>query len=164
MRLRKADNLIDYQEIQNLAFEIIPEFYSDIIPSEHLTFFLQKFQTVRAIQEQIDNGFEYYLMYDKNKAIGYLGLQIDKTLFKMVLSKLYILKDRRGIGFGSQAIELILNRAAELEITQISLTVNRQNQKTIQFYQHYGFNITQDLTNKFENGHIILDYEMTKFL
>ena len=89
---------------------------------------------VRAIQEQIDNGFEYYLMYDKNTAIGYLGLQIDKMPFKMVLSKLYILKDKRGKGFGSQAIELILNRAAELGITQISLTVNRQNQKTIQFY------------------------------
>ena len=162
MSIRRAGNPSDYVEIEKLAFEIIPEFYSDVIPHDHNVFFVQKFQTVKAIQEQLDNGYEYYLIYDNNKAIGYIGIQIDKANLKMTLSKLYILKDERGKGFGTKAIDLIFNLVEELKIAQISLTVNRQNKKTIQLYQKHGFNITKDLTNRFENGHVILDYEMTK--
>lgn len=162
MIIRRADNQNDYKNIENLAFEIIPEFYSDVIPHDHNVFFVQKFQTVKAIQEQLDNGFEYYLIYENNKAIGYIGIQIDEANLIMVLSKLYILKDKRGKGYGTKAMAFILNRAAELKIAKISLTVNRQNKKTIQLYQKNGFSITNDLVNKFENGHVILDYEMTK--
>ena len=162
MSIRRADNQKDYQNIENLAFEIIPEFYSDVIPHDHNVFFVQKFQTAKAIQEQLVNGFEYYLIYENKNAIGYMGIQIEKANLIMVLSKLYILKDKRGKGFGTEAMALILSRAEELKIDKISLTVNRQNEKTIQFYQKYGFSITNDLTNKFENGHVILDYEMTK--
>lgn len=162
MSIRRADNQSDYQEIENLAFEIIPEFYSDVIPHDHNVFFVQKFQTIKVIQEQLDNGYEYYLIYDNNKTIGYIGLQVDKANLEMVLSKLYILKDNRGKGFGTKAMDFIFNRAEEHKIAKISLTVNRQNKKTIRLYHKYGFNITKDLTNRFENGHIILDYEMTK--
>ncbi len=162
MRITRAENQSDFQEIENLAFEIIPEFYSDIIPHDDNVFFVQKFQTVKAIQEQLDNGYEYYLIYDNNKPIGYIGLQIDKVNCEMILSKLYILKYSRGKGFGTKAMDLIINRAIELKIGKISLTVNRKNEKTIKLYKRYGFEITKDLTNRFENGHIILDYEMTK--
>jgi ribosomal protein S18 acetylase RimI-like enzyme len=162
MRITRAENQSDFQEIENLAFEIIPEFYSDIIPHDHNVFFVQKFQTVKAIQEQSDNGYEYYLIYDNNKPIGYIGLQNDKVNCEMILSKLYILKYSRGKGFGTKAMDLIVNRAIELKIGKISLTVNRKNEKTIKLYKKYGFEITKDMTNRFENGHIILDYEMTK--
>lgn len=74
MEIIRAEKQSDYQEIENLAFKIIPAFYSDIIPHDHNVFFVQKFQTIKAIQEQIENGFEYYLIYDNNKAIGYIGL------------------------------------------------------------------------------------------
>lgn len=80
----------------------------------------------------------------------------------MVLSKLYILKDFRGKGYGTKAMNMIILRAEELKVNKISLTVNRKNDKTIRLYQKYGFNITKDLTNSFENGYTILDFEMTK--
>lgn len=162
MKIERVENKSDFEKIEKLAFEIIPEFYSNVIPHEHNVFFVQKFQKVEAIQKQLENGYEYYLIYDNNKAIGYIGIQIDKINLIMVLSKLYILKDMRGKGFGTKAMDLIFNRAQKLKITKISLIVNRQNKKTIQLYQRHGFNITKELTNKFENGHVILDYEMTK--
>ncbi|MBK9734429.1 MAG: GNAT family N-acetyltransferase [Saprospiraceae bacterium] len=118
MEIIKADKLSEYQKVENLAYEIIPEFYADVIPHEHNIFFVQKFQTAKTIQEQIKNGYEYYLMYDDLIGIGYFGLQIDKNNSEMTLSKLYILKEQRGKGFGSKAMDFILSRAKHLNIVK----------------------------------------------
>lgn len=67
-----------------------------------------------------------------------------------------------GILFGSKAMDLIINRAKELNIQIISLTVNRKNERSIRLYDKYGLNITKQLTDKFKHGHIIFDSEMTK--
>ena len=162
MEIVKASHLNDYQSIEQLAFEIIPEFYADIIPHDHNIFFVQKFQTVQPILQQISNGFEYYLIKENHIPVGYFGIQINKSTGEMILSKLYILKSERGKGFGTKAMEMIIDRAKDLKIIRIILTVNRKNERTINLYKKSGFVKTKDLVNQFENGHTILDDEMTK--
>lgn len=162
MAIIKANTSDDFQRIETLAYEIIPEFYADVIPHDHNIFFVKKFQTVDAIKEQIDNGYEYYLIDNNNIAVGYFGLQIETEKLQMTLSKLYLLKKYRGLGYGTKAMDLITERANELNLTKIILTVNRENVRTIKLYENYGFSITKELVNKFDNGHTILDFEMTK--
>lgn len=160
MAIRKLCTTDDFQQVETLAYEIIPEFYADVIPHDHNIFFVEKFQTIDAVKEQIDNGYEYYLIYKDNIAVGYFGLHIEKP--QMTLSKLYLLKKYRGLGYGTKAMDFIIERAIELNLTKIILTVNRENRKTIKLYEKYGFSITKELVNKFDNGHVILDFEMTK--
>jgi diamine N-acetyltransferase len=160
MTIIKADNKNDFKKIEILAYEIIPEFYVDVIPHDHNVFFVNKFQSVKAIEEQLKNGYEYYLIKGADIFIGYFGLQISVKDSHMFLSKLYLLKEHRGLGFGTKAMDFILERAKKLNLTQIILTVNRKNEKTIELYKKYGFSITKDLVNTFENGHTILDYEI----
>ncbi len=163
MKIIKANSIANFQKIEVLAYEIIPEFYADLIPHDHNIFFVEKFQTVDAIKEQIRTGSEYYLIQNKDiLTIGYFGLQMDLEKSKMVLSKFYMLKQFRGLGYGTKAMDYIIERVNELSLKKIVLTVNRENRKTISLYEKYGFVITKELVNKFENGHTILDFEMTR--
>lgn len=75
MKIIKANSIANFQKIEVLAYEIIPEFYADLIPHDHNIFFVEKFQTVDAIKEQIRTGSEYYLIQNKDiLTIGYFGL------------------------------------------------------------------------------------------
>ena len=75
MTILKANSIDNFQKIETLAYEIIPEFYADLIPHDHNIFFVEKFQTVDAIKEQIRTGYEYYLIQNKDiLTIGYFGL------------------------------------------------------------------------------------------
>ena len=44
--LKKAESRQDFQTIEALAREIMPEVYNGIVPQFHVTFFLDTFQTV----------------------------------------------------------------------------------------------------------------------
>lgn len=162
IKIKKAETQDDIQKIEELAFIIIPQFYADIIPAEHNIFFVQKFQTVQAIQKQLQNGYEYYLLMENDTPVGYLGIQILSEKAEMILSKLYILEAHRGKGYGTSAMNFVLERARKETTKKIVLTVNRNNSKTIRLYQKFGFIISKELNNEFENGFTILDYEMTK--
>jgi len=152
----------DFQKIEDLAYTIIPEFYSGIIPHDHNIFFVKKFQTVEAICQQLKTGYEYFLLNIDNYSIGYFGIHVDLVKSNLILSKLYILKEYRGLGYGTKAMDFIIERANDYKMKNIVLTVNRENEKTIKLYKRYGFSVTKELVNQFENGHTILDYEMTR--
>ena len=162
MTIINANTKDDFQRIETLAYEIIPEFYADVIPHDHNIFFVKKYQTVDAIKEQVDNGYDYYIIDKDNIAIGYFGLLIETEKARMTLSKLYLLKKYRSLGYGTNAMDFIIERANELNLTNIILTVNRENARTIKLYEKYGFSVTKEIINKFDNGHTILDFEMTK--
>lgn len=134
MEIVQTHKSSELKKIEDLAYKIIPEFYTGIIPHDHNIFFVKKFQTVEAFCQQIKAGYEYYLINIDNNSIGYFGLQIDLEKSNMLLSKLYILKEHRGLGYGTKAMDYIIERANALKIKNISLTVNRENKKTINLY------------------------------
>ena len=61
------------------------------------------------------------------------------------------------------AMGFIIDRSEEAGVGRIVLTVNRRNENAISLYGRHGFRITGELVNGFENGHTVLDYEMTRF-
>jgi diamine N-acetyltransferase len=162
MEIVRTHGESDFQKIEDLAFKIIPEFYYGVIPHDHNIFFVKKFQTVETISKQIEAGYEYYLVNKDKVSIGYFGFHVDFEKLSMLLSKLYILKEYRGLGYGTEAMDFIIERASNSKNKEIILTVNRENEKTIKLYKKYGFSVTRELVNQFENGHTILDYEMTR--
>ncbi len=44
MSIIRAGNPGDYEKIEKLAFEIIPDFYSDVIPHDHNFFLFRNFK------------------------------------------------------------------------------------------------------------------------
>lgn len=153
-----AENQIEI--IADLACEIWNEHFTPIIGKAQVDYMLEKFQSKKAITEQIENGFLYFLIKNNNDYIGYLGvLPKEGQLF---LSKLYIISAERGRGYGRKAIEFIEKLAIDKGLSKISLTVNKNNSATINTYIKLGFEncdcIVQDIGKNF----VMDDYKMEK--
>ena len=162
MEIIPVNSSAQFEAIEEIAKIIIPEVYGGYVSAEHNAFFLEKFQTVKAIQEQISDGYEYFMIRDSGTDVGYFSIKAKgKILF---LSKLYLLKECRGKGFGQKAMDRIIDSAKKLGKEKIELIVNRQNEGSVRFYQFYDFEITEHQVNSFENGYTVYDYKMTKII
>ena len=163
IELKKVKKRAEFRYIEKLANEILHEVYDPIIPVEHTNYFLTKFQSESAIENQIINeNFVYYLLNFEGKSVGYLGIQILNN--KLILSKLYILKSFRGLKIGKTALEFVHKFAKDKQINKIELIVNPENQNTIDIYLKNGSRIVESIVNSFPNGHSVKDYKMEKLI
>ena len=144
-----------------LADEIWREHYIRIITAEQIDYMLDKFQSVRAIADQITNqGYEYYLMLVDGVHAGYLAIKTEDA--KLFLSKFYLLKSYRGQGYGSQAIRFLTDLCRERKLHAIWLTVNRHNASSIAVYERNGFRTVRTQVADIGGGYVMDDYVMEK--
>ncbi len=149
----------DIQTLAGMADEIWKEHYISINAIDCIEYMLEKFQSYEAISEQIEKeNYEYYFVIYENNIVGYIGIQPqDNYLF---LSKLYILQNYRGLSLGKKCIEFVKQKAKEKNLTKITLTVNKKNYGSIEFYKFQGFKIIQSVVTDIGNGYAMDDYIM----
>ncbi|OJJ14814.1 hypothetical protein BKI52_40355 [marine bacterium AO1-C] len=163
IQIKQATKPEDFQTIEQLAREIFPGVYTPPMPLSHVLFFIDSFQTEKAIAEQIaDKNYHYYLLCLDEQVTGYLGIQIQQP--NVHLSKLYILKKFRGHKIGKAALEFVDVQAQARQCTSIDLYVNKLNEDTINIYQKAGYAIHQLVAHTYDNGHVEEDYHMVKTL
>jgi len=144
-----------------LAAEIWKEHYIGIISAEQIEYMLDKFQSAHAIADQIEHqGYEYYLMQADGINAGYLAIRPENS--KMFLSKLYLLKEHRGRGYGSRAIRFLAELCKERKLNAIWLTVNRHNASSIAVYERNGFRTVRTQVADIGGGFVMDDYVMEK--
>jgi len=154
-----AEELLQIEEMANVIWH---EHYTPIIGVEQVVYMLDKFQSVASMSEQIKSGYEYFLINQTEIPVGYLSfIKRDKELF---LSKVYILKNKRGLGIGKIAFQFIETKAEENQCKKISLTVNRNNLNSIKAYERAGFQNTGELIQDIGHGYVMDDYSMEKLL
>ena len=146
--------------IEALACEIWNESFPPIIGKAQVDYMLEKFQSKKAIGEQIENGLLYFLINNNDRAIGYIGVQAEEK--QLFLSKLYITSAERGKGFSRKAITFIEKIAINKGLNTISLTVNKNNSDTIQIYKRLGFENIGSIVKDIDNGYVMDDYIMEK--
>lgn len=153
----------DYQTIETLAREIMPEVYVPDIPLAHVHYYLETFQTSDAIHQQIrQEHYVYFILYFNEQAVGYLGMQLLKDV--LLLSKLYILKEYRGNKIGKKALELAEQMAKGKLRHRIELYVYKNNEASINIYKKAGYVIEALTTHTYDNGHTEENYLMAKQL
>ncbi|WP_299454447.1 GNAT family N-acetyltransferase [uncultured Microscilla sp.] len=161
IELKQAKTTADYQTIEQLAREIMPEVYQGIVPPAHVDFFLTTFQTTHVIARQINEAhYQYYLLWLNGQVAGYLGIQLLSD--RIHLSKLYVLKKFRGKKLGKAALEFVDKVAQEKGANQVDLFVNIGNKETINFYKKAGYTISDTVTHQYDNGHSETDHKMEK--
>ena len=148
--------------IENLAREIWNEYFTPIIGKAQVDYMLEKFQSKKAITEQLENGYLYFLIINNNDPVGYIGVLLEEK--KLFLSKFYITLAERGEGHGRKAIEFLEQLAIEKNLNKISLTVNRNNSATINIYKKLGFDNLGNAVKDIGNGFLMDDYIMEKKL
>lgn len=146
--------------IASLANEIWCEHYTSIIGKDQVYYMLEKFQSVQAINDQIKNGYIYYVIKNEIDSVGYLSFKADSN--NLFLSKLYIKSCYRGKGYGKQAIKFIEEYAKNEHLEKITLTVNKNNHNSIAVYKKTGFNTIEAIANDIGCGYVMDDYKMEK--
>ncbi|NIP28590.1 MAG: GNAT family N-acetyltransferase [Phycisphaerae bacterium] len=160
MEIEPVLNESEIEIVENLAYEIWNEHFTPIIGKAQVDYMLEKFQTRKAITEQIQKGFLYYLIRIKNHSIGYMGIHPKQD--ELFLSKIYIRSSERGKGYGGKAIQFLEKFAQEKRLKKITLTVNKNNTDTIKAYEKFGFKNTGPFVQDIGNGFIMDDYGMEK--
>jgi ribosomal protein S18 acetylase RimI-like enzyme len=162
VKIENATSHEDYLLIVKLANIIIPEVYYPIVPKDHVNMFLDKYQTIEAIKEQVLNNYRYYFLKFDDQIVGYLGFVNNKGI--LLLSKLYILNEFRGKKIGKEAMRFTEKEAICENCLKIELLVNEFNLLAINFYKMHGYSIVDLIDHNFEDGLIVRDYKMQKDL
>ncbi len=147
-----------------LAHTIWNQHYLPIIGQEQVDYMLEKFQSAEAIARQIDNGYNYFLIYHNGLPCGYLSLVPNTTEQKMMLSKIYVDSDHRGLQLGKQLMDFAITEARKLHFKTLWLTVNKYNTNSIEWYKKQGFTIKKELKIDIGNGFVMDDYLMEKLM
>lgn len=148
----------DVKKVSDIAVVVWNEHYKSILKKEQIDYMTDKFQSEKAIKNQIEkDGYIYYLIYSDVPA-GYMAVKIEKE--KLFLSKLYILKEKRGKGLAGKSFEHLKNMLKENNLKVIYLTVNKNNLSSIEVYKKLGFEIVKEEETPIGNGFIMDDYIM----
>jgi RimJ/RimL family protein N-acetyltransferase len=150
------------QMVETLAYEIWNEYFTPIIGKAQVDYMLEKFQSIKAISEQIEQGYQYYLLKTNEGFIGYTGVQPRED--ELFLSKLYIKSSQRGKGYGRKAVQFIESMAREKGLDTVTLTVNKNNLDTIKAYEKLGFDNLGPVVQDIGGGFVMDDYRMAKLI
>lgn len=160
--INRAKTEQDYKATAKLADIIWREHYIPIIGKAQVDYMLEKFQSVEAIREQSNQGYEYYVIHFDDAPVGYISIKNEgDTLF---LSKIYVLGTYRGKKIGKTALQFVEERAQALRLNSITLTVNKNNSNSILAYGKLGFDNLGPIIMDIGNGFIMDDYKMVKML
>ena len=156
VRIITVTNMELVYSLTAVADDIWREHYTPIIGEKQVDYMLDKFLSPEALVEQINSGYEYFLIsYDYTFA-GFAGIcEKDGELF---LSKLYIHKDFRRKKVGSYMIQKFVEICKLRELKKIWLTCNRNNTKSLAIYEHLGFKKVREEVTDIGNGFVMDDY------
>jgi diamine N-acetyltransferase len=146
-----------------LAREIWYEYYVPLIGQAQVDYMVSKFQNAPAIREQIQEGYEYFLVQRAGEIMGYCGVQAQPEQGQLLLSKLYVHRDARGSGTGRRCMEFIEHFARRRGLGLLWLTVYKRN-PAVKAYQRMGFRIAAPIVIDIGGGYLMDDFRMEKSL
>jgi len=149
----------DVELIAILAEKIWKEYYPSIIGTRQVEYMLNKFYSKAALLDQMQQNQRFFLIYEDDIPMGYISVtpEDSRTFF---LNKFYIDGSFQRKGFGTEAFELLLKILNNPD--KISLTVNRQNYKAINFYFRNDFIIEQVADFDIGEGFVMNDFVMVR--
>jgi len=158
----KVRDQISIDIVTTLANEIWNQHFVPIIGQDQVDYMLDKFQSSNAIAKQLNDGYEYYIISNDHKTVGYLGLLSEDNLSRVMISKIYIKSEARRLGVGDSALKFSKDLSKERKINTIWLTVNRHNKDTIEWYLRKGFVVIEEIKKNIGSGFFMDDFIMEK--
>lgn len=154
VRLDK-DNGSGIAEMSRMATAIVREHFDPIIGKAQNDYMINKFQTEEAIREQLTAGYQYYFCVRDDITAGFLAFYPKNDY--MYLSKFYLYREYRGLGYSHEMLEFVKNHCHKASIHRIELNVNRNN-SAIFAYESLGFRISREEKNDIGHGFYMDDY------
>ena len=156
-QLMKDDMIIVHQ----LAKDIWPDAFKDILTTEQIDFMLEWMYNINTLTEQVQIGHLYYMVTQDGVPKGFVGLEPNfPDGGTLRIHKLYVKTGDQGAGLGNALLEKAIEIANEMDFTTINLNVNRFN-AAVDFYKHKGFQIIKEENINIGKGYLMEDYVMT---
>ena len=157
------------RNIAVLADQIWHECYRKILPPEQIDYMVEKFQSLEALRQQVENGTNYFVIEIDGLPVGYYAFETrndDKLYGKdyLFISKVYLLADIRHKGFASLILKQIRKYARANGFELIKLHVNRKNEHAISVWKHKGMRMIDELNDDIGGGFIAEDYVFGKMI
>ena len=149
----------DLNTVAELAKTIWNIHYVPIIGQEQVDYMLDSIYNYDCLVEQLEEKKHlFYLIKKESETIGFLSISSkeDSVFF---LHKFYINSENAHSGIGTTVLNELENM---IKPNQISLTVNRENYKSINFYFKNGFKIESVQNFDIGNGFEMNDFVMVK--
>lgn len=153
----------DLAPLASLAREIWNEYYVSLIGQAQVDYMLEQFQSVSAMRRQLAEGYEYFVVREAGRLIGYMAVKPETEERRLFISKFYLHKASRGSGTGRLCMEFLEKLAHQRGLKRLWLTVNKEN-PSVKVYERLGFRIAADIVMDIGNGFVMDDYRMEKSL
>jgi N-acetylglutamate synthase-like GNAT family acetyltransferase len=162
--ISKVTQAEEVAAVASLAEQIWREHFTAIIGADQVAYMLEKYQSPTAIASQLSNGTEYYMAQVDGNPVGYTAIIPDRSNSRMMISKLYVRRDRRGGGVGAGLLAHIEQECEKRQLGKLWLTVNRFNDGPIQWYLRRGFHKVDEVKKAIGGGFYMDDFIMEKYL
>lgn len=147
----------DIGTIAGLAKIIWNQHYPAIISQQQIDYMLNWMYSDTALGEQMEKKqHRFFLLVSGGTNIGFISVHSEGE-GNWFLNKFYIDQSLAARGIGAKAFKYMLSLLQPLKIT---LTVNRQNYKAINFYFKNGFKIDKVADFDIGNGYVMNDFVM----
>lgn len=147
--------------VRDLAKEIFPRTYAQIIPAEQIEYMMEMMYSMPSLRRQlVDEKQVFHLVRFNGIPCGYFSLEC-KSVDTFILQKLYLLPSMQGKGVGRRMMDEAVSyiRREHPEVRNLQLYVNRENRAT-DFYLRYGFREIATRDQPVGNGYFMNDYIM----
>jgi diamine N-acetyltransferase len=149
--------------LAGMARDIWYEYYVPIIGRAQVDYMVEKFQSAPAMQRQLQEGYEYFLVREAAEDVGYCAVQEQRAAQTLFISKFYLARAGRGRGTGRRCMEFIEDLARRRALKSLWLTVNKGN-PAVNVYKRLGFTIAAELVMDIGGGFVMDDFRMEKRL
>lgn len=156
VKLREAST-DDIPLIADLAHLIWNQHYPDLIGQKQVNYMLSMMYNNEALKKQmLEKMHRFFIVSENGDDLGFVSLH-ETEKKEWFINKFYIDQRKAAKGIGTKTFEWLCDL---LDPKKISLTVNRGNYKTINFYFKLGFRIQRTAVFDIGNGYVMDDFVM----
>ena len=159
IQIREA-GIEDLAAIRQLAYEIWPSAYEELLGAGQLEYMLDKFYSIPSLQNQASVlNHLFIIVLEDEVPIGFASFSAHDDPKIYHLNKIYVLPAQQGKNIGRHILDYIIERIKSVGCSMLQLNVNRHN-KALQFYEKYGFKIIREEDIDIGEGYFMNDYVM----
>ena len=159
IQIREA-GIEDLAAIRQLAYEIWPSAYEELLGAGQLEYMLDKFYSIPSLQNQASVlNHQFIIVLEDEVPVGFASFSAHDDRNSYHLNKIYVLPAQQGKNIGRHILDYIIERIKSVGGSTLQLNVNRHN-KALQFYEKYGFKIIREEDIDIGEGYFMNDYVM----